>query len=144
MEQIHATCVDIEGSGVLIRGEPGSGKSDLALRLIDEGARLVSDDYTNVEISGKRLVASAPDQIKGLMEIRGVGVVQMGCVKKVDLSLLVDLVEIGLVERLPEESDEEILGAAIRRISLFSFEASATAKVRFALKAATGLIIQKT
>jgi serine kinase of HPr protein (carbohydrate metabolism regulator) len=59
-ETVHATCVAIDGRGILIRGRSGAGKSDLALRLIDRGARLVSDDYTILAASGGRLRAAAP------------------------------------------------------------------------------------
>ena len=55
MNTIHATCVAIEGRGVLIVGPSGSGKSDLALRLIDRGAALVADDYTDLNVDGRAL-----------------------------------------------------------------------------------------
>ncbi|HAQ33260.1 MAG TPA: serine/threonine protein kinase, partial [Rhodospirillaceae bacterium] len=74
MTLIHGTCVALNGVTVLLRGPSGSGKSDLALRLIDGGGRLVADDQTLVEIQGERLVATAPETIAGKMEVRGVGV----------------------------------------------------------------------
>ncbi len=144
MENIHATCVEIDGLGVMLRGVPGSGKSDLALRLIDEGARLVSDDYAHVENSDGKLVATAPDSIRGLIEVRGIGVIRLDHVVRVNLALLVDLVEADQIERLPDQGHEPILGVDLRRITLFPFEPSATAKVRIALKVATGNIIQET
>lgn len=70
-EKIHATCVEVEGLGVLLRGPAGSGKSDLALRLIDDGARLIADDYTDLTIEEGRIIARAPDTIQDLMEVRG-------------------------------------------------------------------------
>jgi len=144
MENIHATCVEIDGFGILLRGVPGSGKSDLALRLIDEGAHLVSDDDTCVENDRGELVAVAPDSIKELIEVRGIGVVRMDIVPKVNLALLVDLVEAEQIDRLPSEAGDKILGIDLRRITLAPFEASATAKVRIALKVATGNIMQET
>ncbi len=138
MERINATCIEIDGKGVLLRGPSGSGKSDLALRLIDTGASLVADDYTEVEVAGGRLLAAAPEPIKGLLEVRGVGVARAECPDRAELALVVDLVAADRVERLPGESFEDILGVAVRQVALAPFEASAAAKVRVALRAATG------
>lgn len=74
---IHASCVAIGGAGVLLIGPSGSGKSDLALRLIDDGARLVADDRTILTVKAGKLVASAPASIRGLLEIRGIGIVRL-------------------------------------------------------------------
>lgn len=73
----QATCVAIGGRGVLIEGEPGSGKSSLALALIDRGAVLVGDDGVLLEQRGSRLWALPPPNIAGLLEVRNVGLVQM-------------------------------------------------------------------
>ena len=72
-ETLHASTVSIKGRAVLIEGPSGSGKSDLALRLIDRGATLVSDDYTIVRRIDGNLIASAPPNIAGLCEVRGCG-----------------------------------------------------------------------
>mgnify|MGYP006207984755 CR=1 FL=1 len=72
-ETVHTSCIAIGGRAVLIGGRSGRGKSDLALRLIDRGASLVSDDYTVVHRRDGRPVASAPDTIAGKIEVRGVG-----------------------------------------------------------------------
>src|SRR5687768_12453001 len=90
-ETIHASCVVIGNSAVLLHGASGSGKSDLALRLIDRGAALVSDDYTLLKRVGDRLVASAPPTIAGRIEVRGIGVVEMACVAEAHVRLLVAL-----------------------------------------------------
>src|SRR5436190_12103023 len=74
---VHASCVAIGPHGVLLLGKSGAGKSDLALRLIDAGARLVADDRTILFIARGALHARAPDSIKGLLEIRGLGIVTM-------------------------------------------------------------------
>src|SRR5437763_620964 len=71
---VRGTSIAIGGRGVLLRGESGSGKSDLALRLIDRGAVLVSDDYTQVRAEHGRRIASAPGAIAGKSEVRGVGI----------------------------------------------------------------------
>lgn len=74
---IHATCVAIGGQAILLTGASGAGKSDLALRLIDEGARLVADDQTILTVKGGYLSAHAPATIRGLLEIRGLGIVKL-------------------------------------------------------------------
>ena len=93
MEQIHATTIYIDGSGVLLSGPSGSGKSDLALRLIDGGARLVADDRTDLALADGRLVASAPREIAGRMEVRGLGVLEKDAVPQTVLTLVVELVD---------------------------------------------------
>src|SRR5260221_4447713 len=98
--QIHASCIETAGIGVLLRGPSGSGKSDLALRLIDAGARLVADDRTDLTVDGGRLVASAPATIAGKLEIRGIGIVTMANVARSPVGLAVDLVATVDVERL--------------------------------------------
>lgn len=73
----QATCVAIGGRGLLIEGEPGSGKSSLALALIDRGAVLVGDDGVLLEPRGGRLWALPPPNIAGLIEVRNVGIVSL-------------------------------------------------------------------
>lgn len=75
---IHASCVEINGAGILILGEPGSGKSDLCLRLIRHGgAKLVADDRTDLWLEKAGLYAAAPQILQGLLEVRGWGIVPM-------------------------------------------------------------------
>ena len=131
-ETIHASTVAIGGRAVLIEGPSGSGKSDLALRLIDRGAVLVSDDYTVLTASGDILLAGAPANIAGRMEIRGVGIVPITHVEQAPVALLVSLS--GRVERLPEAESRWFEGVPIPAISLDPREASAPIKVEFALK----------
>ncbi len=88
---IHASCVALGTRGVLLLGKSGAGKSDLALRLIDDGARLVADDRTILYVQKGRLRARAPDSIKGLMEIRGLGIVELPVRANVTISLVVRL-----------------------------------------------------
>ncbi|GAA4812901.1 HPr kinase/phosphatase C-terminal domain-containing protein [Sphingosinicella ginsenosidimutans] len=132
-ETVHASAVAIEGRAVLIAGRSGSGKSDLALRLIDRGAALVSDDYTFVRRADGRLLASAPDTIAGRIELRGVGIVEMANLRDVPVALYVDL-ELA-PDRLPQEGERRpIAGIAIPLIGLAPFEASAPLKVEAALR----------
>jgi HPr kinase/phosphorylase len=130
---VHATAIAIEGSAALLRGRPGAGKSDLALRLIDGGARLVADDQAELRRAGQRILVRAPASIAGLLEVRGIGIVRVDALAEAPVALLIDLVPPGEVERLPEAHSEEVLGLAIPRIALAPFEASAAAKVRLAL-----------
>lgn len=131
----HATCIDLDGTGILLRGPSGSGKSDLALRLIDAGASLVSDDYVSLRGGDGGLRASAPDAIRGVMEVRGLGLVALDHARSSIIGLVVDLVDRAAVPRLPESDRTELDGVAIDRIRLAPFEASAAAKVRLALRA---------
>ncbi len=138
MEQTHATCVDIDGDGVLLRGPSGSGKSDLALRLIDGGARLVADDRVELTPAAGGLTASAPSVLKGKIEVRGLGIMTVDAVSASPLRLVVDLVAADEVERLPDPATTEVMGVRLPLARLAPFEASAVAKVRLALKAAAG------
>ncbi|HEX5183883.1 MAG TPA: HPr kinase/phosphatase C-terminal domain-containing protein [Allosphingosinicella sp.] len=131
-ETVHATCVAIGGRGVLIRGRSGSGKSDLALRLIDRGARLVGDDYVTLAQEGGRILACAPETIAGKLEVRGIGIVEIEPVADVPICLVIDLDR--SPERLPDRMDEAVLpGAAIPILGLAALEASAPLKLEQAL-----------
>jgi serine kinase of HPr protein (carbohydrate metabolism regulator) len=132
---VHGTCVAIGDVGILIRGAPGSGKSDLALRLLDAGARLVADDQVELTPSGGQVVATAPASISARMEVRGVGIVRVPTIPSVALGLVVDLVGPGAVPRLPERRSWDYGGVSIPLIQLAPFEASAAAKVRLAVHA---------
>lgn len=129
--RVHAGCVAIGGRGVLLFGPSGAGKSDLALRLIDEGARLVSDDYTDLTIARGALLARAPANIRGKMEVRGIGIVDIVAVDDAPVSLLVDLG--AAPERLPEAATRTYLDAAVPLVTIDPHTASAAAKVRLSL-----------
>lgn len=131
-ESIHATTVAIDGKAVLITGPSGSGKSDLALRLIDRGFMLVSDDQTLVRREGDRLFASAPATIAGKLEIRGIGIVEMENAGDVPAALIVELR--GAVPRLPDDDRElQVLGIAVPLVTIDAMTPSAAAKVVIAL-----------
>jgi HPr kinase/phosphorylase len=134
--QIHASCIELAGLGVLLRGPSGSGKSDLALRLVDAGARLVADDRTDLALDHGTLIASAPQTIVGRIEIRGIGIVALPSVARTRVGLAVDLVGADDVERLPEARHCDYLGVEIPLIALAPFEASAAAKLRLAARQA--------
>ena len=128
---IHASCVAIGRRGVLIAGRSGAGKSDLALRLIDRGAVLVSDDYSLVEAIEGALQASPPETIAGKIEVRGVGVVETVHQPAVTVALLIDLDFVP--ERLPGPGLRDICGISIPVIGLNGLEPSAPIKVEAAL-----------
>ena len=131
-ETTHASTVAVDGRAVLISGPSGSGKSDLALRLLDRGFTLVSDDQTIVRRDGNRLIASAPPTIKGKLEIRGVGIVEMETVTDVPVALYVELTS--EIVRLPDDRRERpVLGVNLPLISVDAQTASAASKVALAL-----------
>lgn len=131
-ETVHASTVALDGRAVLISGPSGSGKSDLTLRLLDRGFTLVSDDQTIVRKDGDRLVASAPPNIAGKLEIRGIGIVDMETNDDVAVALLVELTSD--FQRLPDDNRERpILGVPLPLISIDAMTASAPSKVALAL-----------
>jgi serine kinase of HPr protein (carbohydrate metabolism regulator) len=135
---VHATAVSIEGGAVLLRGPSGSGKSDLALRLIDGGARLISDDQTLLRRERDRVLAEAPAAIAGLLEVRGVGLFRVETIAAVPLVLIADLTLSDAIERLPEQRFETVLGLRVPAVDLAPFEASARAKLRLLRRALAG------
>jgi len=130
--RIHASCVALGGRALLIMGPSGAGKSDLTLRLIDRGARLVSDDYTVLTVSGGRLHASPPPTIAGLLEIRHIGIIQMAYETNVPVALIIGLGD--RPERMPERpASMNVMGIALPRVALAGLEPSAPIKAEYAL-----------
>jgi serine kinase of HPr protein (carbohydrate metabolism regulator) len=130
---IHASSVAIDGRAVLLAGKSGVGKSDLALRLIDRGAVLIADDYTEVRRRDGRLHATAPMRLAGRIEVRGIGIVEMPHVAEAEVALIVDLDAV--VERMPERATRQLAGVAVPVVGLAAFETSAPLKVELALRA---------
>ncbi|WP_137388409.1 HPr kinase/phosphorylase [Rhodoligotrophos defluvii] len=144
---VHATCVAFEDDGVLILGPSGSGKSDLALRLIDESGSggglepmpcmLVSDDQVVLHRAGDVLVATAPEALRGLIEVRGLGIMPVQQIRdRAVVRLAINFSPHGAVERMPDPAlpEIEIAGALVPGLSLSPWEASAPAKVRMAIR----------
>lgn len=136
--RIHATAVALDGRAVLLRGASGAGKSDLALRLIDAGARLVADDRCELWRRDDAIIVGPPGTISGLIEVRGLGIMRVAALAEAPVALIADLVPVENIERLPERRSETILGIALPLIAVAPFETSAAAKVRLALRAFTG------
>ena len=131
-ETLHASTVASDGRAVLIGGPSGAGKSDLALRLLDRGFTLVSDDRTLVRRDGDRLIASAPPNIAGKLEIRGIGIVDVDTLDNMPVALFVELTS--EIQRLPDENRERpVLGVRLPLISIDAMSASAPSKVALAL-----------
>lgn len=137
---LHATAVALGQRGLLLVGPPGAGKSDLALRLIDRGAFLVADDQVRIARVGHRLLASPPEKLAGLVEMRGVGIVRRPFAINMPIVLICDLA--GAVERLPPPPAEWarrcIEGIALPVLALAPFEASAPLKIETALRLLVG------
>jgi len=110
--RLHATCVAVEGHGVLILGASGSGKSSLALELMAFGAQLVADDQTIIENVGGLPVASAPDVTLGAVEARGVGLLAAKPAGPTVVTLVIDLDQIE-TKRLPPERAMTLHGQII-------------------------------
>ena len=130
-EIIHATTVAKDGRAVVIAGGSGTGKSDLALRLIDRGFVLVSDDQTLISTADGKLIASAPGTIRGKLEVRGIGIVEVPEADSAAVSLWVDLGH--EIKRLPDGDGHRILGIDVPKINLDALTASAPIKVEMAL-----------
>lgn len=126
--RLHATCIALAGRGVLLCGAPGSGKSDLALRMIDRGALLVADDITVVAADAGRLIGRAPEGFAGLIEMRGVGIVARPHTAAAPIVLVVQLD--APVDRLPDGPVmRAISGIVLPHFALAGLEPSAPLKL---------------
>lgn len=131
MQRFHATCVALNGRGILITGPSGCGKSDLALRLITLGAELVADDQVEVTAAPPRLIARCPATIRGLIEARHVGLLKVPTIEAAELALIL---EPGTAERLPDPQTRELMEISLPLLVLPYLEASAAAKVKLFLE----------
>jgi RNase adaptor protein for sRNA GlmZ degradation len=129
----HGTVVAFEGRGVLLRGEPGAGKSDLALRLIALGAELVADDQVDLTPGPEGLIARVPPTIAGLIEVRGLGIRSLPFRAEAILALAVDLVAPDQVDRLPEPATVRLEACDLPLLALDPFATSTPLKLMMAL-----------
>lgn len=134
ISNIHASCVAAGDRGILLLGASGHGKSDLALRLIDRGARLVADDRCDIWFEQDRLWCQPPENLAGKLEVRGIGIVEQPWTAPVPLALAVRLVD--RYERMPPAGQAEMIaGHALPSLLLSAFETSAPVKILLALDA---------
>lgn len=141
-KNVHATVIALGGHAALIRGAPGSGKSDLALRclavaptaLIPCPAALVADDRVDLTRSDDRIIAKAPETIRNKLEVRGLGLLSVPCIASADVVLVVDVAPLERIERLPDPAPSaELLGVRLPLIHIAPFTASAAIKLLLAL-----------
>ena len=149
-DNIHATAVVLGGNAltgktltgradqspvaVVLRGASGSGKSDLALRLIvDHGGVLLADDRVDIAADGGHVTARAPSNLAGLLEVRGIGLLRLPAEGSAPVALVVDLVARGDVERLPEPASVMLCNIAVPCVRLHAFDVSAPHKIIAAL-----------
>jgi serine kinase of HPr protein (carbohydrate metabolism regulator) len=134
MAILHGTTIELNGHGIFIIGTSGMGKSDLAICLMDRGARLVSDDYTEITVKNNILTATAPKNIKNRVEVHGIGIIKVKSKSKAKLSLVVQLIEEKDLERMPEEETIIIEDISLPKIYLCAKHSSAVAKLCLYLK----------
>lgn len=137
---LHASCAALRGDGVLFLGPPGAGKSDLVLRLLGRGWSLVADDQVELADDEQGLTAAPPAALRGMLEVRGVGLFRdIPVAAPARLRLAIDLLPPGEAPpRLPEPRRFATAGREIPRLSLAAREAGAADKVALALDAACG------
>lgn len=126
--------VHFEPSAVFLRGLSGSGKSDLACRLIDDGGELICDDQVVLERRQDKIFADSVAAIRGLIEVRGVGLLRYPVADAARLRLIIDLVKQDEVPRLPEPEMVDVLGIEIQRYKLHGYDGTAAFKVRKAME----------
>jgi HPr kinase/phosphorylase len=129
--QMHGSCVSRDSDGVLLLGPPGSGKSDLVLRLLSRGFQLVADDQVLVENG----VARPPPSLAGLLEVRGLGILRLAHLAEARLVLVAEL---GIPARLPEPRRHPSLDLPL--VVIDAFAASAPEHVTLALNCVLGLV----
>ena len=132
LKKMHSSSVVIDDNGVLILGDSGSGKSDLALRLIDNGATLISDDISICRKNSNNIYLYCPPEIKGLLEVREIGIITVPFVERIKLRLVVNL-KSNNNERFPKDSCFRILGIKIPIINIEGKNSSAVAKIKVKL-----------
>lgn len=139
---MQASAVAINGAAVLLTGPSGSGKSDLCLRLMDRGAVLVADDFVELTRQAADVLVSPPASIRGLLEIRGLGIKRFACVEGVPVKMVFRLKAPDKIERLPSPDMIDLCGTPVPVFDLYAFAASATAIIMTALESSPGDFVQ--
>jgi serine kinase of HPr protein (carbohydrate metabolism regulator) len=142
IERLHATAIAVGNRAALIRGPSGAGKSDLALRCLATApssilpipARLVADDQVVLTRATEGLTVEAPPILRGKLEVRGLGILEVDAIPQAEVVLVVDLFHNGQFERFPDPwPTVAIAGLSIPLLSLDPFQASAPLKLLAAL-----------
>jgi serine kinase of HPr protein (carbohydrate metabolism regulator) len=127
---LHGNCLWVNETGVLILGDAASGKTELALTMINSGrGTLVADDQVIIEREHKILMARPPEGLQGLMQIHGIGIVNFDKIAPVPLHLIIELVPHMDVPLIPEKSEKEIQGLSLPLVKLAGHEASSADKL---------------
>ena len=134
--KVHGTSVSIDGDGVLFRGPSGSGKSDLALRMINYGAQLVSDDQVCLTRRNDNIFMSSPPTIRNSMEVRGIGIVNTIAQKEAPLLLVLNMSPNNAASRMPIWQLCTFLDIKVPAVEFAPFEISAHLKVKLAINLA--------
>jgi HPr kinase/phosphorylase len=147
--RVDGVAVAIGEVAILLRGKPGSGKSDLALRLVDEGARLISDEQVELERRGDVLFAMVPalmpEYLIGRLEVRGLGIVSVPHVNSpLPLTWVFDMMSWSEIDRMPAAEQANYLGIEVPVLKLDPAGPSATAKLRLAVKCGSGQIMGRS
>jgi HPr kinase/phosphorylase len=140
--QIHATCISLGGFGLLLRGPSGSGKSDLALRMMKHNSQLIADDWVDLALEDGLLIARAPSRLRGLLEVRGLGVIEVPYGISIQVLGVIDLVDSKEIPRLPDHRVETFLGVEIPSYQLDPWVMSAITKVQLVRGLISGSIIR--
>jgi serine kinase of HPr protein (carbohydrate metabolism regulator) len=141
---LHGSSAARDGDAVLLLGPPGAGKSDLVLRLLGRGWRLVADDQVELARDGEALAVASPASLAGLLEVRGLGIFAgLAVAERPRLRCAIDLIPRAAVPRLPSRAEFAALGVTLPRLALHAFDASAPDKVEWALAAATARAAQR-
>ncbi len=129
-QSVHGTGIALGGVGVLLLGASGSGKSDVAYRLITErGAKLIADDQVVLRLDDPLIRASCKQGWEGQLELRGLGIAAVPHEQDVPIALVIDLVDRGEVPRLPEPLFVTVLGVRVPVLKLHAFDVSTPAKI---------------
>ncbi len=133
-EVLHASSISLNNQGILITGQPGTGKSTLALQLIDRGAILISDDQTIIMCEGDQLTLSPPPAIQGLIEVRGIGICEFPFQEDVPFKLCVELCADTPLERLPDPLFVEYHGVKVPLLKLIKNDPIGMIKIELKVK----------
>jgi HPr kinase/phosphorylase len=133
---LHASSVEIDGKGVVILGKSGSGKSNLAIKLISMGAKLISDDQTYFKLKDNKIIISKPKTTPNFIEARGIGLIKTPMVMSAKLFCFVNITNIEL-ERLPYEEKKYCFGKKIKMIGFnptYNNESALFLSLRYGVK----------